>query len=363
MALGCEGGPALFSRGDASLTYLLSGQLPDASISSWSPEGRWLTVTAGGLPMVIDLAAHTLAWWPELPEYQLPYVRSWVSASVAAYSVWPYYAGSLDSAPARLNFHDFADPARRLSALSGVVSYSLSPDKSTAAVTTDDAPPQLLLIPAMGGPSISLGAGGSPAWSPDSKTIIFAPRDAAGTEFTLRSVDVRDSVVSTRDILPVSDLGQTSRPESVWVVWSPRGDRVAFVVEVNWTSRSGQILGVMSPEAEDVTLLGRLQTTESYTAYGDVRFSADGQFLAATELSRSGPQSETLIFDAHTGEVVRRLEATNNFSWSPTGHQLAWLDFNEGPSLFLLTEPGDLHVMPARLIYADCRSVIWNPAP
>jgi len=360
-ALGCEGGPAAFSRGDPRLSYLLSARFPDAYLTTWSPDGRWLGVYVGGQSVVIDLKTRTLHWLPRPIESSEPYVRGWISDTLAAYILWPRFSPSSsnwDPSNITLNFYDFAARRSEFAPIAGIQDYALSPDRSQAAVVWQDRGgfrEEISLISARGGTPNASYYGREPAWSPDGKRLAYM--QSSGATFSLYVAE--PAAEAKQEILRGTALG----PDVGYAqfAWSPAGDLIAFVAAQYETTETSRVwLGTISPDGARLRVL---QSEKSYR-FGPA-FSADGRFLAWTASEGGWEQPDapmwTVVYEADTGREVSSLPQgkQSSFAWSPTGHALV---VTNDDGVYWLAEPGDPEAKLEKLVEGKCSSVMWNPA-
>jgi hypothetical protein len=358
-ALGCVGGPALFSRGDDQLTYLLSGRNPDAYITSWSPDGRRLSAYLSRQEVIIDLTAHTLAWLPESPEGRMSWVQAWVSDTVAAYLRWPALNETWDLSDIKLRFHDFAEPERDMPEIAGVHQYALSPDGSRAAVVVmTDATPNgfVYLMPALDDSVTPLSEGLNPAWSPDSRTLAYTLYEGASSSLVLTEPATR----ATRVLLHSQDIGQNVNDLNR-VTWSPTGRQIAFAAYRFASVRTHWWLGTINSDGSGLMVMAE----SDHGSPTSIGFSADGRYMAASVQNGDGEASGTADLTIYSADGALLMRApfsggTLSFAWSPSGHELVVVS-EQG--VFLIAEPGAPDSQPEKLLGTRCYNVLWNPAP
>jgi len=361
--LSCRGGLALFSRGDSQPTYFLPGNFIGAFAGQWSPDDQRLLINLSGQPAVVDMTSGAITWLPMSRDHYTSY--QWASDTVVAYTLWPRWSPERDPDPSQysLNFFDTANSEQSYSSIPRVWGYALSPDQSTAAVVQihteyfDYREGRIALMPATGGSMTPMDDGVDPAWSPDSRALLYSHFD--GATFSLRIAE--PATGNIREVLNVNDLGVTDAPSASWPLtgdWSPTGEQIVFYASSYSSDGSHTWIGTVAPDGSNRSIL--MEQHSPFSAYPDYGFSADGKFLAVTIRNWSWPQ-RTIIYDATTGEP--RLTLPNmggSLAWSPTGHQLAL----SGPDgLYLLAEPGDPNRQPEKLVGAECYNISWNPAP
>jgi Tol biopolymer transport system component len=187
------------------------------------------------------------------------------------------------------------------------------------------------------------------AWSPDGRALVYGHFDEGRNSFSLRVVDV--ATESIREITPEGSFGDRAQARSAYLDWSPTGEHIAFAVD-DGAYRSW--IGVVRPDGSDLKVL-----REHSATFYDLRFSADGQYLAATFYDFTESQ-KLVLYDAASGEERLFLPGVSHYDWSPTGHALV---LASEAGLQLLAEPGDSQSEAEQLVDEPCSSVVWGPVP
>jgi TolB protein len=115
----------------------------------------------------------------------------------------------------------------------------VAPDGSRIVFQRDGAKTGVAVISAAGGALVSLGAGTSPSWSPDGKTIVLAALVSASGHLFLVSPDGS----GRRDITRFAPASQPS--------WSPDGTRIVYVT----TTAAGTCCGLATIGTDGSTRL------------------------------------------------------------------------------------------------------------
>jgi Tol biopolymer transport system component len=189
-------------------------------------------------------------------------------------------------------------------------------------------------------------------WSPDSKRIAYTPLEADGSTRTVRVADAATG--TSREILNSRDLGAPDYIPGL-VAWSPSGEQLTFLLVGPEPQASPSTwLGLVNADSSSLEWLS--QENGLIIRHG---FSADGQYLAAARYD-SGQQSvqdgQLVIYSVLGHSRLATLEHTWNFTWSPTGHQLAVIGSS---GVDLIPDIGS----PQRqnLATDSCTEVRWNP--
>jgi len=198
---------------------------------------------------------------------------------------------------------------------------------------------RIAVMPTSGGPITPLDMGDSPAWSPDSQSLVYIQRYRTGSLQSFRIADL--STGATHDLVQADALPIFT--SDAQVVWSPTGEQIALV--------AGPQPALVNAGGSNLRLLKRRAGN-----YSNLAFSADGKFLAVM-VWNVGPTS-VIVYDAVSGEETHFLPNITGFDWSPTGHELALVS---DKGLFLLAEPGEAGNALEQLANPSCFSVEWNP--
>jgi len=313
-------------------------------------------------PRVVDLATGEISELPGASPGDLAWFRAWISNTEAAYTVAPNDGN--DASPFRLIFLDVAAPQPPVPVMDNVVGYLLSPDKSIAAILRPSqlAWPyrsEMLIMPARGGrltpvdDDVAQGVRSDffAAWSPDSRTLVYAHSDITGTTFSLRLFDVTTGIA--RELLTASDLGGEVPPNSAFIAWSPAGQHIVFAASNPGRDRGW--LGVVNPDGSHL----RLFNIPNRAWLFEPRISADEKYLALTLYDFTIWQS-LVVYDLATGAQSLYLGGAAAYHWSPTGHQLA-VALLDG--VYLFREPGNPNGQQEKLVNDQCYSILWNNAP
>lgn len=143
---------------------------------------------------------------------------------------------------------------------------------------------------------------GSPAWSPDGRSLVFARSPSAGADPWLYSVGADGSGLRA--------LGVQGFTPS----WSPDGARLAF-----WRrTREGVALAVAGADGRNESTLTRSMAAFS----GPPRWSPDGKRLLVVVCSGFG-FCRIDVVDADSG-LVTRLGSGSDATWAPDGERIAF---------------------------------------
>jgi Tol biopolymer transport system component len=229
-------------------------------------------------------------------------------------------------------------------------------------------------------------------WSPDGKALVF--NDSASPRLTVRSVDARGNrlpfrleaayapsfapdgrrIVFQGCGLPVcittakadgSDRRQIVRTNPARCrcavyepVWSPQGDRIAYVKQQDRTD------GGVTYAVRVRTLAGRDRAVPGEdwcSRQGDAAWSPDGRTIAF--VCRDGTSPSIAVVSA-SGGVPRQLAAGRLPTWSPDGRQLAFARDNADQSRTALVVR-DVRTGRERIILtrSGVYSIAWQPRP
>lgn len=363
LILTCDTG--LYAYGSGRVQRLLPSPAegPGLWAADWSPDGRRLALGTFFLSFSLDLETGETRWTPDVSGEALSVPVGFTAGGALAYHrlAWPsdsvfdfagvewrvFEPGSI--APARTG----ARGKWSMGFLPFQAGPSLSPDRQWAVVAeqpgaSESGLTRFSVIPAEGGASLGPRTAYMPAWSPDSRLAYFSPTTNAATPLQLM---VWDDVKTqeTRTILTF-DWQPASGSESPQVVWSPAGDRLAFILGTDDAERVA--LGVIAPNGEGLQLIG-----VDSSAIEGFAFSPDSQVLAV-QLSEQ-EQHNLILYDSSTLRPIRTLIGWwRDFSWAPDGQVLL---FN-GSGVFTLNAPTGLRLnQPARLMDGNCRNPLWRP--
>jgi len=147
-----------------------------------------------------------------------------------------------------------------------------------------------------------------PAWSPDSKLLLYHRRSG------LETVDVNGG----RHVLVRCVLAGCAPPDYGRAAWSPDGKRIALAQD----TRFGCGLSVVRSDGTQLHPI--LAPIDSPGSCGSVSWSPDGELLA---LDRYDPSS-TAIYraDGEKWRLMRLIDGADDAAWSPDGRHLAYLD-------------------------------------
>jgi hypothetical protein len=351
--LGCRYGLAGLALGQGAPRYAQVGQPADARPVAWSPGGRYLLTYLSDRPAVIEALTGAVTWLPEATGHLDD--LEWASETVVAYTTWPYdpVRRRFDPAKFELHFLDVAHPEQTPAPMPGVLGYTLSPDGATAAIV--QAEPEgrvfsrtglIALMAPLGGPVSVVAEGQSPAWSPDSRELVYARVE--GEQATVHIFE--PATGATRAILSTADWGVRNAFLELELTWSPAGGQIALVAREG-SLGSAYTVWLVPPEGSQAR---RLLEQHDPAYPHPVQFSDDGQFLSVTTWNRYWPRL-TRVYDVVTGEEVLNLpSAAGGPAWSPDGHALAVSSF-EG--LALVAEPAEGRV--AWVTAEPCHAVLW----
>jgi Tol biopolymer transport system component len=115
----------------------------------------------------------------------------------------------------------------------------VAPDGARIVFQRDGAKTGVAVVPAAGGTLVSLGAGTSPSWSPDGKTIVLAALVSTSGHLFLVSPDGS----GRRDITRFAPASQPA--------WSPDGTRIVYVT----ATAAGTCCGLATVDADGSTRL------------------------------------------------------------------------------------------------------------
>jgi LysM repeat protein len=255
-------------------------------------------------------------------------------------------------------------------------------------------------MPALGGPLTYVGNGYSPSWSADGKALLYTHYDGGFNQSSLRMADVAarprtytahagdtlwdialmfglsvDELKSaneltsdtirpgqiltlpppTQTILGRADLQSDSANFNVQGVRSPSGEQIAFVAFgfTNTGQADRTWIGSIDPADSSATVLFDREQVWA----GPPEFSADGRFLATQLFGPEGSQSQTIVVDTATHQVLPW--EIPQFAWSPSGHRLMGISSTE--SLVLVDDPHNPQA--EELLKTSCYNVLWRPTP
>jgi Tol biopolymer transport system component len=189
-------------------------------------------------------------------------------------------------------------------------------------------------------------------WSPDSLQVTYVDYNYDLLAYTLRIAEAATGL--SREILSTGEL-EIFETIPTLLAWSPASDRLAIVIQGFGTQNSGRYwLGVVNADGTGLKILEKQNGLVSRLG-----FSANGQYLAAT-LYDSNEQSvldgQTVIYSVPGYTRLDTLAHTWNFTWSPTGHQLAVIG-SSGVDLI----PNIGSPQRQNLAMDSCTEVRWNP--
>jgi hypothetical protein len=352
--LGCRDGLAGLTPGQTAPPYALVGRLVAPRPLAWSPQGDYLLTLLAGHPSLIEAKTGTVTALPEANGYLAG--ATWVTDSIAAYTIWPYDAlgRRFDPGAFTLHFYNAAQPAQSPAPMPGVLAYVLSPDRTTAAVVLAEANMQwfsrqgkLYLMPALGGSLTLLGAGQAPAWSPDGQRLAYI--QSVDQDFQL--IIFTTALGRPRLLFEYQNWGTAGGVQDLEAVWSPVGEKLALIARggqgrLDWTmwmvsAADGEVPWAIHDRARAYPLAPQ--------------FSADGDYLTMLTWSPYWPRLIEVL-EADTGATVARLPSAGGAAaWAPEGHALA-VSSLEGLALVAEPEGG----APTALTREACFAALWN---
>lgn len=369
LVLNCETGPLfLTSDGQFHRLPLPEGFPVFAWVPEWSPDGRRIAVNFFLHSFVADLETAQTQWTPGIEGNAIMWSVGWASDSVLAYYHFrfPRPAEEFDLTSVELRFADLDDPTRSPPALPGVwipgsfpgsqPNAGISPDRTAFLVTNQpfaEGSGEFSVMPILGGERTTVGAGTSPAWSPDSRSVAYVSQDQGERALTLK---VFDRETGAQRTLPLGQQEQfiydANGGSFSQLKWSPTGEQIAFVLGSSGSRGSTAWLG-----------LARLDGSESFTItqslefIGQMNFSPDGRYLAVTFPDDRQPR--LAIYETQRGELVRSLAGQwRNAQWSPGGDAL-WLFSDNGVQH--LDQPLLRQSQPHEVTQGACQNALWKP--
>ena len=350
LLLGCDNGPLTYSLGDPAPRPLLAGEFSNTFLGDWSPDGQRSLFYLYNQTLALDFTSGTVQVLPFIQSFGAP----WASDSIIAY----YMDSSATTSQPFLKFYDLANPAHTFPTLAQLQNYVLAPDGVTAAVMRTaraaNALTNLEIMPALGGPfqyldgniTFAPRSNGTVAWSPDSQRLAYT-RLTADNVASIRIVDVASGDI--RAVVRGYDLDAAHPPTAAALVWSPDGARLGFAA-MN-PDRQTSWIGLVNADDSDLRVL-----STQPGIFFQIHFSADGRYLAAAYYDFTESQ-KLALFDTLSGERLAFLKDAQDFSWSPTGHQLAFVTTR---SVNLLAEPNG---QPQVIANTKCNNIAWRPTP
>lgn len=410
-AVACEGGPALWLRGETQPTSFLSGLFPYAmfgvwnSASPWSPDGQRLTIFLGGLA-ALDMQTRALTWLP-LEGNGLPLApTAWLSPTQLAYLTYDDRAS--DNVFVGLHFYDFAHPDQTFPTVSHVQGYVLSPRGDLAVIIRET---QIVIQPALGGEPLAVFTGTTPVWSPDGGALVYVEhlttQNSAGvreigfriqrfdleprpTPYTVQAGDTLwglslrygvamidlinfnhlasdellegqvllipapadpDFPYTTHQLLSSEDFQLPQVSSQIEMAWSPLGNQIAVSIVPGETERRQVLMLTADGSGRELIYDAPEQTYISRLA-----FSADGQYLAYALGGRT--PAAVAVHDARSGRRILAQEGTDSYAWAPTGHKLALL----GNGQIIITEVNQRGLGAQTIVQArSCFEFWWRP--
>ncbi len=189
---------------------------------------------------------------------------------------------------------------------------SWSPDAEQVAFARGPQPFNLCTVSSHGGSPQCLiqGVGQGLAWSPDGQRLTYARTSALGTELVTIPVQPVTEATPEPTVL-------TGKPLPAYfvarIVWSPQGDKLAYVAGISQGPKEVFILDVergtiMEPSAQIDGDVGGMSPT----------WSPDGQYLAFSALEGDeNSQSDIYVARATAGGEVKRLRVGTASSYLP----------------------------------------------
>ncbi|MGQ0602876.1 MAG: hypothetical protein ACT4QE_14430, partial [Anaerolineales bacterium] len=360
LVLTCETG--LYAYGAGQSQRLLPSTSPGfgAWAADWSPDGRRLALGTFFHGFMLDLETGETRWTPDVSgDAASPPVGFTASGTLAYHKIaWP--TGS-DFDFSKVEWRLF-DPSGDGIARTGAWGFwsmgsqpiesgqNFSPDRQWALVLEkagggDEGVLKFSIMPADGGETNWPRTGFMPAWSPDSRRLAyFAPLSTSTAPLQLV---VYDLPTQTSLAVLTFDWAPTPDREVPQVIWSPTGERLAFVLGTSNGERMA--FGVVSPSGDGL----QLASVES-SGVSRFAFSPDGKTLAL--LLPKSTQHNLVLYDAATLKPVRTLVGQwRDFSWSPDG-RLLLLD---SPGVFILADPANpLGSQASQLLKQNCSHVL-----
>lgn len=314
VTLGCADGLWFWTPGAAAATPVLTGYYPESRPVAWAPGGARLLAHIGGQLAVVDYERLTVFW---LPDGHGAEMGQWVDSRTVAYrpvgaSRVVFYRPGAEVQPAELPL------------VNGT--YTLAPNGGRAAITQPLAGPTLLaLIPTLGGTAQAIGPGAAPAWSPDSRQLVYAVPSVSGARLPELWIAGAAEAGAGRVLVGAAALSNTltsnpaeARPEAITLQWAPDGQWIAFYLRfVNAVQVHEARLGLIRPDGSGLTWL-----RDAGLAADPGRFSADGRYFAYP-----GPEAGLLVYDlqTQTPAALWATPAARAAAWAPAGYGLlAW---------------------------------------
>jgi TolB protein len=245
---------------------------------SWSPDASqivYMTSDPAEQPTTSRLRLVNVADGSEvaLPEERLGYLPAWspdgTQIVFGAFVGDPDESGNRESELFLMNSD--GSNVRQLTHRPGPdVDPAWSPDSTRIAWWGQDPqtegsqtqPNRLYIVDVTSGEVTELGEGADPVWSPDGQDIAFTLQQEP-SEGTLQAVPNADIWVMDIETGQRTQLTQDSSSD-LWPVWSPDGQRIAFVSERDNTS--GEIY-VMNADGGDVSRLTDNDLSEAMLAW------------------------------------------------------------------------------------------------
>ncbi len=165
-------------------------------------------------------------------------------------------------------------------------------------------------------------------WSPDGTRLVYMIPSPAGLPPAIRVYDLKDG--SDRTLLRArSDVrGSRSRPIEQ-VVWSPNGDRIAYLDGGNlWIADAGGGGAVQLAQAADDPQWSPDGTRIAYVHQNDL-YVVSVASRRITRLTSTG--SSTRINGDPDWLYSEELDVAHAYAWSPDGDRIAYLSFDESP--------------------------------
>jgi type II secretory pathway pseudopilin PulG len=350
-ALSCPAGPLLGTLGGQTAP-LLAGQFPDSSIETWSPDGRRLALRVSGRLSVVDVAGLTGQFVPVTSvDNGLPAV--WASNAVLVYPAAGLGPGTAVDPTGAVGLAYFVVAARPVVQVAQTDLMLLpSPDLKWDAVLAQPPGSDLALfvtpsIAASGKTVLQAANGYNPAWSADSRRLVYAVRGPSFSNlvlFDLQTQARRTIFTSDDPRAPKIDVETSLLP-----VWSPGGDRLALAMR----DTGGGYTGWAATLAPDGTAFQLLPLARVDLAPATLVYSADGQFLALQMFNAAGTTGVALY--SAEGALLRWLPSDQLAAWSPAGHTLALVGLD---GVSLLSAP---QAEPRRVGPRGCSGLAWRP--